>query len=165
MPADGSVCRPGGEQEVAEDIRSAVDTIEGRTSAEAALATATAAKAGKVHLHAARKEKHTIGKASFPEIGAARLKSVESQGEVIHAVANWKTSLVKLKAHQGRLVAECCGRASFASPIIEPVATPGIESVPYRRSCGATAPLPPPELLGSTMPQVVEPECAADRRQ
>lgn len=121
------------EQEVAEDIRSAVDTIEGRTR-QVALSKATA-ESWQDRLRALD-GKHSIGKASFPEIGAARLKSVESQGEVIHSVANWKADVVKLKAHQGRLVAECCGRASIGSPLFEPVATPAASPVPS----------PPPEL-------------------
>ena len=129
----------GREQQVAEDIRSDVDTIEGRTR-QVALAKATA-ESWQVRLRALE-GKHTLGKASFPEIGAARLKSVESQGEVIHSIANWKAALVKLKAHQGRLVAECCGRTSFGSPIIEPVATPPV-AVP----AVSQLPAPPPELL------------------
>ena len=86
------------EQEVAEDIRSAVETIEGRTR-QVVLAKATA-ESWQLHLHGLE-GKHTIGKATFPEISALRLKGAESQGEVVHAVANWKTSLVKLKARPG----------------------------------------------------------------
>ncbi len=129
------------EQEVAENIRSAVDTIESRTR-QVALAKATAESwQGRLR---ALEGKHTVGKASFPEIGAAHLKSVESQGEVIHAVANWKTSLVKLKAHQGRLVAECCGRTPIVSPIIEPL--PATEATPIATPAASTVPSPPPEL-------------------
>jgi hypothetical protein len=127
------------EQEVAEDIRSDVDTIEGRTR-QVALAKATA-ESWQLYLHTLE-GKQTIGKATFPEIGAARLKGAESQGEVVHAVANWKTSLVKLKAHQGRLVAECCGQAHFVSPLAEPVAAPP----------ASAAPSAPPELPIQALP-------------
>ncbi len=100
------------EHELSEQIRSAAGEVSERLR-QIALAKETAVDWQK-HI-AALRAKSTTGQSTFVDIGAARLKSLDADGDVIHAVAAWEIARVKLAELQGRLVSECEARAGCHS--------------------------------------------------
>lgn len=119
------------EQELAEQIRLAVATIDGRLR-QVALAEMTT-QATQKRLDELKKGQ-AAGQSNFADLSSARLKSVDARGELIHAIVAWKQAQVKLKQLQGRLVAECMGAGNGCPPmaggtVIE-TETPGLPSPP-----------------------------------
>jgi hypothetical protein len=133
------------EQELAEDIRQAVLTIESRLR-QIVLAEAIAQnwqkRIGNLE------SESTTGKASFPQIGEARLKAFDAQGELIHSIVAWKLAGVKLKELQGMLIAECGGAMPHSRPAALSPAPP---------SDGLQPPPPPAEVLSPGLMQPQKP--------
>ncbi|HEY5313909.1 MAG TPA: hypothetical protein VIK18_15375 [Pirellulales bacterium] len=105
------------EQQLSEQIRSAVAEVDERLR-QIALAKETAAN-WQQHI-AALRDKSTTGQSTFVEIGAARLKSLDADGNVIHALAAWEIARVKLAELQGRLIAECAARTGCHTAVVLP---------------------------------------------
>lgn len=101
------------EQQVSEQIRSAVGEVNERLR-QIALAKETAADWQR-HI-AALRAKSATGQSTFVDIGAARLKSLDADGNVIHAIAAWEIARVRLAELEGRLVAQCEGRNGCGGP-------------------------------------------------
>jgi outer membrane protein TolC len=117
------------EQQLSEQIRSAVAEVDERLR-QIALAKETA---GNWQQYIATlRAKSTTGQSTFVDIGAARLKSLDADGDVIHAVAAWEIARVKLAELQGRLIAECADRAGGHSAAhVEPAirTSSGVEPI------------------------------------
>jgi hypothetical protein len=107
-------------QEVAEQIREAVTTIEAR-QVQIVLSRESLENLG---LRVRELEqKQAIGKATFGDVAAQQLAQIEAEGDLIHAVVLWKIAVAQLKQLQGRLVAECCGGCPAVPVEANPSAT------------------------------------------
>ena len=92
------------EIELAEDIRQAVATIDGRLrqiNLAEDLAASWQTRSQSLH------SESVTGKTGFPQISEARLKALEARGDLIHDIVAWKTAVVKLKELKGQLIVEC----------------------------------------------------------
>ncbi|HEX3656381.1 MAG TPA: hypothetical protein VHV55_11265 [Pirellulales bacterium] len=129
------------EQQLSEQIRSGVAEVNDRLR-QIALAKETAANWQ--HHIAALRAKSTTGQSTFVDIGAARLKSLDADGNVIHAIAAWEIARVKLAELQGRLISECEARAGCQGVCVLPaIRTP---------ASGEPLPLPPGETAEPSEP-------------
>lgn len=92
------------EREVASEVELAVATVQARAT-QAALAQEKM-MSWEQRLEEVEKTRAT-GQTTFADVSQARLKLLESQGELVAQAAAWKRAVVDLKKAQGVLVDEC----------------------------------------------------------